>query len=414
MQPDTIGGRARGQVLVIVALALTALIGITGVAIDLGFGYGHRREQQAAADAGAQAGAAALARHYMYSGLSCGSTPTPTACTGMVDWTDSMILAEIKNAAVWSVRAFATPVPTPDTTTGRYSSTLNWPSGGSNGLNAWYLLTNAASPPTFTQSTCQVGACTTIPANAAGIRVEAILDYPTLFARVLGDCCSTVTVRATARVVFYGTTPSGGTFAVCGRNVVTPVAAGTPAPNPGATGAIRRTPGPGGNTPEPILNPSTNKVDYATYQNKTYLLYDNNLPDAATCSASSNSAGWKGLVDQSAPCVPSSPPCQQELRTGAVVGPTGNTISGFVACDPSTLNNCAMWVAVASGCVTSGSGAACTVQDYAAVFVQTCTGQCYQGKLLPAAVCGAGCTPGGSAFNPTNPGVFSYGLVPDP
>jgi uncharacterized membrane protein len=60
MQPENVAGRARGQVLVIMALALVGLMGITGVAVDMGYAYTHRREVQNAADAAALAAGNAM------------------------------------------------------------------------------------------------------------------------------------------------------------------------------------------------------------------------------------------------------------------------------------------------------------------------------------------------------------------
>ncbi len=106
------------------ALAITALLGATGVAIDLGFGYSHRRQVQNAADAGAVAGALALGRHivYKFDGSSVGGVP-------LTDYTDSMILAEIRNAAAASVPPYPAASTSP-----------SWPSGGNSTLTAYYML----------------------------------------------------------------------------------------------------------------------------------------------------------------------------------------------------------------------------------------------------------------------------------
>jgi uncharacterized membrane protein len=62
--------RQRGQMLLLMAFLLIALLGMIGVAVDLGFGYEHRREAQNAADSAAMAGALALGRHIQYDKLS--------------------------------------------------------------------------------------------------------------------------------------------------------------------------------------------------------------------------------------------------------------------------------------------------------------------------------------------------------
>lgn len=56
--------RDRGQVLVLVTIALVVLIGFIGLVIDGGFAYVHRRQMQNAADAGSHDGTAVLAAHY--------------------------------------------------------------------------------------------------------------------------------------------------------------------------------------------------------------------------------------------------------------------------------------------------------------------------------------------------------------
>jgi hypothetical protein len=55
-------GAASGQVIVLFALFLTAMLGVLGLAIDLGFAFAQRRSMQNAADAGAMAGAWTVAR----------------------------------------------------------------------------------------------------------------------------------------------------------------------------------------------------------------------------------------------------------------------------------------------------------------------------------------------------------------
>jgi hypothetical protein len=54
------GWNTKGQVLVLVALGLTVLLGFAGLALDLGVAYAARRQMQTAADAAAVAGANAL------------------------------------------------------------------------------------------------------------------------------------------------------------------------------------------------------------------------------------------------------------------------------------------------------------------------------------------------------------------
>jgi len=57
--PGFSGASRRGQVLVLVALALVALVGFVALAVDIGMAWGARRKMQTAADAAATAGAIA-------------------------------------------------------------------------------------------------------------------------------------------------------------------------------------------------------------------------------------------------------------------------------------------------------------------------------------------------------------------
>ncbi len=53
---------SRGQILILVAGALVALIGLVGLATDLGYAFAERRTMQNSADSGALAGAHTLSK----------------------------------------------------------------------------------------------------------------------------------------------------------------------------------------------------------------------------------------------------------------------------------------------------------------------------------------------------------------
>src|SRR4051812_46344703 len=109
MQPEQVAGRERGQVLVIMALAMIALLGITGVAVDMGYAYAHRREVQNAADAAALAGALKLGQHYNATQNPSGALPTPTPSAQ----TDGTIMADITTAAAAALPPFPAPSTNP-------------------------------------------------------------------------------------------------------------------------------------------------------------------------------------------------------------------------------------------------------------------------------------------------------------
>src|SRR5712692_84889 len=191
MQPDKLGTQQRGQVVIILGLAFTAVLFMMAFAIDLVFGMAHRREAQNAADDGALAGAQALARHYLYQ--QNGSTG------GATEYTDAMILTEITSTAAADIPPFV------NLGTAQGTATPTWPSGAGNSLTAYYLITNNG---TITQG-AQVGSlgAASPPASAAGVRVEAQLRAPTFFASTFG--ITYLNVYASARALLQSANVSG-------------------------------------------------------------------------------------------------------------------------------------------------------------------------------------------------------------
>jgi Flp pilus assembly protein TadG len=79
--PVPAAGPGRGQVLVIFAIALTALFAAAGLAFDIGRFYAEQRFLQNSADAGALAAASALVRGATTSDAA-NPRPTPTSRRG--------------------------------------------------------------------------------------------------------------------------------------------------------------------------------------------------------------------------------------------------------------------------------------------------------------------------------------------
>ena len=78
----------KGQVLVIIALAMIAILGITALAIDGSLVYNSRRADQSTADSAVLAGAGAASQVLKAGNLSqftCGSTLTSQAATAAVN-----------------------------------------------------------------------------------------------------------------------------------------------------------------------------------------------------------------------------------------------------------------------------------------------------------------------------------------
>ncbi len=387
------------------ALAITALLGATGVAIDLGFGYSHRRQVQNAADAGAVAGALALGRHivYKFDGSSVGGVP-------LTDYTDSMILAEIRNAAAASVPPYPAASTSP-----------SWPSGGNSTLTAYYMLSE-------TTQGAQVGTVGgSPPDNAVGIRVVANLDQPTLFAKVLGSCCQNITVGGSARAMLRPLASyQGAPFIVCGGvstdgsflSAASGQVGSQTVPTPGSAYHILDT-----STSPPSINPNFISPVGGT---REYLIQSSQIgSNNADCEAGS---GFHGNAEQEAACTPVNPPdpvpCSLPGSTGVQAGPIRNLVAGLPGCNPgNSANNCVLILPVANDSTGGGSNAVFNIVTWAPYLVvegkgsstiggfQCNTNNCHTGKLLGAAMMNG--QAGNGTINPNNPGTFVTQLVPE-
>jgi len=151
----------RGQVLVIVAVAMVAIVAMVGLVVDGGFAWGKQRDTQNAADAAAEAGAIVMAQRL------AGVVPTKTDA----DVERAVLLAGSENA-----------VDPPD---------------------AWYTnITGDLLDPTGAVTTNRADAAKvgddTIPLNAAGVEAIGSQSFPTFLVRVIGFDQLTVTAPATA------------------------------------------------------------------------------------------------------------------------------------------------------------------------------------------------------------------------
>jgi Flp pilus assembly protein TadG len=407
MRPRSTAQRQRGQIAIVMALTITALLGATGMAIDLGFGYSHRRQVQNAADAGAVAGALALGRHIVYTvdGSSVGGVT-------LTDYTDAMILNEIRNAAAASVPPFPAASTSPA-----------WPTGGNSALTAYYMLSDATQGP-------QVGTVgTNAPANAVGVRVVASLDQPTLFAKILGPCCQNMTVGGTARAMLRPLASyQGAPFIICGGvstdgsylSAATGQVGSQTIPAPGSAYHILDT-----STSPPSINPNFISPLNGT---REYLIQSSQIDQSnASCQAG---AGFHGNAEQEAQCVPVSPPnaipCSLPGSTGVQAGPIRNLVAGLPGCNPGdVVNNCVMILPVADSSTGGGSNAVFNIVAWAPYLVvegrgstplsntdfQCNTSNCHTGKLLGAAMMNG--QAGSGTIDPTNPGTFVTQLVPE-
>src|SRR5262249_8609488 len=145
------------------------------------------------------------------------------------------------------------------------STSPSWPTGTGNSLTATYLLTDNSTPPNITVGAAVGGG--SIPATAAGVRVTASLRYDTIFAPVLGSCCTqfSVTGQSDAQLRPLGNTDTGAPFIVCGNSTVD------------GGGAWKVAPAPTQIRVDILTAATPTAVDYATYAGDTFRVHDPQL-----------------------------------------------------------------------------------------------------------------------------------------
>lgn len=156
----------RGQILILAAGALVALVGMVGMATDYGYVLAERRTMQNAADAGALAGARKISKWSATSTFS--------------------VLSDVTSAA----------------TANKLSSTPSI-------VSCTYV----------DDSDVSLGSCsTTVPVTATGVHVVVKETHNTFFMGAIPGGPGTLTTRAsaTAHVQFLKTPPGDGPFLVCG------------------------------------------------------------------------------------------------------------------------------------------------------------------------------------------------------
>ena len=169
-RPSAERGASTGQILVMFALLLTALLGALGLSVDLGVAFSQRRTMQSAADAGALAGTRMVAKNNV--------TSVPTS-----------VLNEVTNV----VQA-------------------NKMNGGTiSSINCNYVTADG---------TAITPCVSVIPANASGVVVTVTENHPTYFLRVVPGAPNTVSTSALARanVKIAPVIPGDGPYLPCGIN----------------------------------------------------------------------------------------------------------------------------------------------------------------------------------------------------
>jgi Flp pilus assembly protein TadG len=158
---------SRGQIIILLAGAMVAMIGMLGVATDLGYGFAERRTMQNAADAGALAGAHELSK-----------TTTSSPVT---------VLTEVQGAA-WANKIGDSH---PTVSSCKYVN------------DADLALANCSEPA---------------PSTASGIKVVVKETHKTFFMGIIPGGPDTMSTQATAtaHVQLLKSPPSDGPFLVCG------------------------------------------------------------------------------------------------------------------------------------------------------------------------------------------------------
>jgi len=155
----------RGQILIMFAFMLTALLGAVGLSVDLGMAFSQRRTMQSAADAGAYAGA----------------------------W------AVLKSKAVQT-----------EVNTVVNQNTMNF--GAITSIQCEYI----------NDANSSLGGCAgAIPASASGVRVTVQESHPTFFIKVVPGGPSSVTTSAVAAAnIRTLKAPGGGPFLPCSKQAI--------------------------------------------------------------------------------------------------------------------------------------------------------------------------------------------------
>ena len=149
-EPVTAPDRAsRGQILIMFALMLTALLGAVGLSIDLGMSFSQRRTMQSAADAGALAGTRVVSK-------AMPSNPVSA-------WSEVQSVVNSNKMAVGTIT----------------SITCNY-------VERWGLQLSRRALPT-------------VPSTATGVEVTVTENHPTYFIRVVPGGAKNVDTSAYAR-----------------------------------------------------------------------------------------------------------------------------------------------------------------------------------------------------------------------
>jgi Flp pilus assembly protein TadG len=315
-------GAQRGQIIIMFAVFLVAMLGILGLATDVGYMLAAKRATQGAADSGAMAGARMIARY---------TSANPTR-------------AESEVATVVAKNAFGPVTPTV--------------------LSCEYIGNNWGVVGTCNQN---------VPSNAAGARVKTRSTFDTWFIRVIPGAPKQVTVGgyAKARVQKAAKTLPDGPFIVCGFNSWDVTS------NPTGTGT-------GVGTNLDILASDSPMMINSAAIGRTFRIHDPQLDAMGNADCSSEGDRFKGLSDQAAN-VGKKAGNWFAYDTGDAAGPTQTKVEGVDGCASGTdaPYNCVMILPIATNSpAESGNSKEVYVVGFAAFRVTTIDSNTHNATLL--------------------------------
>lgn len=319
VEPD---GARRGQVLIMFAIFLVAMLGMLGLATDVGYALAAKRSVQGAADAGALAGARQIAMYTQ-------SAPRSA-------------IAEVN--AVVAQNTFASFVPSV--------------------YSCQYIGNNWSVVGTCDQN---------VPANAAGSRVRTKITVPTYFMRIFPATPDYLSIAgyAKARVQNASKQPSDAPFMICGTN------AWDVTSNPTGMG-----PAIGSNLN--ILSSTSPFKVSSNAAGKTFRIHDSRLSAKGNADCSSVGDKFTGLADQAKNASKNPGSWFNYAITGSP-GSTITKVDGVTGCVSGVSHpyGCVMILPVAIDTPSeSGTSQKLYVAGYAAFSITTVDSETHNATLL--------------------------------
>ncbi|MDQ3812129.1 MAG: pilus assembly protein TadG-related protein [Chloroflexota bacterium] len=290
----------RGQVMVLFALAIPAMLALVGLVLDGGNIYLQRRTAQTAADAAALAATRAM------------QGAPASAATSSID-TVSRAVCNLAQS-----NAFGN---TPRVTTAYFVR-----NNGSPTATGSTIVSDPSQCPTLNAASGY--RYVTIPPDAAGVHVEVDIPFQTYMAGIIRITNLDAQAPATAMVANISRyDASNAPFIVCG--IDTMLRSGT------SLSILMLS---GGSPVVPYrVNPSA--------VGQEFVVHGPNPHDISQCGALST---FKGLAEEMLNSGIYTLPADVTWSTGTVAGPTSTQVDGLNGCGPTRSNDCIMILPVAT------------------------------------------------------------------